>query len=50
MPYILAWISLVLVSLSLIFLGKWVKEETQIYALLGLTVVALSLIMVLNIL
>jgi len=50
MPYILLWISLVLVSLSLIFLAKWVKEGAQIYALLGLTVVELSLIMALNIL
>lgn len=50
MSYIFAWISLVLVSLGLIFLGKWVKEEAQAYALIGLVVVEISLIIVLNIL
>jgi hypothetical protein len=47
MSHILSWISLVFVSLGLIFLGKWVKEEAQIYALIGLTIVEISLIVVL---
>jgi len=48
MPFILSWISLVFVSLGLIFLGRWVKKEAQIYALVGLVIVEVSLIIVLN--
>jgi len=47
MAYTLAWISLVLISISLIYLNRWVKKETQIYALIGLVVVEISLIVVL---
>jgi cadmium resistance protein CadD (predicted permease) len=43
MVYTLAWISLVLVSLSLIFINRWVKEEAQLYALIGLIVIEASL-------
>jgi len=50
MSYILTWISLVIVSLGLIFLGKWVKKEAQIYVLIGLIIVEISLIIVLTIL
>jgi len=48
MAYILTWISLVVVSLSLIFLGRWVKEEAQVYVLVGLVMVEISLIVVLS--
>lgn len=48
MSYILVWISLVIVSLSLIFLNKWVKKGTQIYALIGLIIVEISLITILS--
>jgi len=47
MTFVLSIISLILVSLSLLFLGKWVKEEAQIYALIGLAIVEVSLIVVL---
>ena len=47
MAFTLAWISLVIVSLGLIFLGRWVKEKAQIYALIGLAFVEISLIVVL---
>ncbi len=50
MIYIFVWISLIIVSLSLIFLDKWVKKEAQTYTLIGLIIVEISLIMVLNIL
>lgn len=48
MIYILTLISLVIVSLGLIFLNRWVKNEAQIYALIGLVVIEVSLIMALN--
>ena len=48
MTYILVWISLLLTSLSLIYLGRWVKEYAQIYALTGLTFVVITLIVVLS--
>lgn len=47
MPHVLSWISLVLVSFGLIFLGRWVKTEAQTYALVGLLIVEVSLIVVL---
>ena len=50
MSYILTWISLVFVSLGLIFLGRWVKKEAQIYALIGLVIVEVSLIIALSVL
>lgn len=50
MTYVLAWISLLFVSISLIFLGKWVKKEAQICALIGLVIVEISLIMALSVL
>lgn len=49
MIYILHWISLVVLSFGLIFIGRWVKEEAQVYALIGLIIVGLSLIIALNI-
>lgn len=48
MSYILTWISLVFVSIGLIFLGRWVKKEAQIYVLIGLVFVEISLIVVLS--
>ncbi len=48
MSYILTWVSLVIVSFGLIFLGRWVKKETQIYALIGLAIVEVSLIIALS--
>lgn len=44
------WVSLVIVSFGLIFLNKWVKKEAQTYALVGLVILEISLIMILNIL
>ena len=49
MTFVLAWISLVPVSLSLIFLGRWVREGAQVYALIFLAFVEISLVMVLRI-
>jgi len=46
--YFMTWISLVIVSLGLIFLGRWVKDEVKVYALIGLVVIEVSLIMVLS--
>ncbi len=48
MTYFLTWISLVLVSLSLIYLGRWVKKESQTQALIGLVIVGVTLIVVLS--
>lgn len=47
MIYVLAWISLVLISVSLVFLNKWVKEEALVYALVGLGLVEISIIFIL---
>ena len=44
----MTWISLVIISLGLIFLSRWVKEEVKVYALIGLAVVEVSLIVVLS--
>lgn len=48
MIYFLTWVSIVFVSLGLIFIGRWVKEEAQIYALIGLVIVDISLFIALN--
>ena len=48
MSYILSWISLVFVSIGLIFLSRWVKKEAQIYVLIGLVIVEISLIIALS--
>jgi len=48
MSYILTWVSLVFVSLSLIFLDRWVKKEVQIYALVVLVIVEVTLIVALS--
>ena len=45
--FFMTWISLVFVSLGLIFLGRWVKRQVKVYALIGLAVIEVSLIMVL---
>jgi len=50
MVYILTWTSLVLISLSLVYLSKWVKEGALVWALVGLAFVEITLIMVLRIL
>lgn len=50
MTSILVWISLALVSISLIYLFRWVKEGAQVYALIGLVFVEITLIIVLNVL
>lgn len=50
MSFILVWISLVIVSVGLITLGKWVKKDAQVYALIGLIVVEIALIATLAIL
>lgn len=47
MAYILLWISLVIISISLIFINRWVKEKVQKYALVGLIIVEISLIVAL---
>ncbi len=47
MIYVFTLVSLIIVSSSLIFLGKWVKRDMQIYALIGLTIIEISLIMIL---
>lgn len=47
MAHILAWISLVLVSSSLIFLNKWVKQGIQAYMTIGLIIVLISLVVIL---
>jgi len=49
MLYILHWLSLVILAFGLLFIGRWVKEEAQGYALVGLLMVAVSLITALNI-
>lgn len=46
--YILAWISLVLVSFSLIFLSRWVEKKAMTYALIGLVFIEVTLIVVLG--
>ena len=45
----LHWLSLIILSFGIIFIGRWVKNETQVYALAGLTIVMLSLIIALDI-
>lgn len=47
MAFILSWLSLVLVSVSLIYIGRWVRDEAQIYALFGLIFVEISFIYIL---
>jgi len=50
MTYILTWLSLVITSLGLVFIGRWVKKEAQVYVLVGLTIVVISLVMTLTVL